>query len=57
MLSGPFPPTLTSHSAVPRGTNTTPTNANRAIPLQRNERRVYEDQILSLGGDMTANER
>ena len=40
--------TLAGHSAVPRGTNTTPSNC---VPIarfesQRNERRVHEDQIL-----------
>ena len=51
--------TLAGHSASPRRTNTTPTNANRATRTasQCNERRVYEDQILCfLGGGMTANE-
>ena len=42
--------TLASYSAVPRGTNSTPTNANRAI--QHNEHRVYKDKILCFSGEI-----
>ena len=50
--------TLANHSAVPRGTNTTPTNANRAIRIaaQRTQG-LRGPNSASLGGDMTANER
>ena len=37
-------PTLADHSAVPRGTNTTPMIAR--FESRRNERRVYKNQIL-----------
>ena len=50
--------TLAGHSAGPRGTNTTPTNANRAIRIavQRTQG-LRGPNSLFLGGDMTANER
>ena len=50
--------TLAGHSAGPRGTNTTPTNANRAIRIavQRTQGLRGPNSVL-LGGDMTANER
>ena len=42
-------PTLAGHSAVPRGTNTTPMNANRAIRIAAQRTQGYEDQILCFG--------
>ena len=50
--------TLASQSAGPRGTNTTPTNANRAIRIavQRTQGLQGPNSVF-LGGDMTANER
>ena len=50
--------TLASHSAVPRGTNATLTNANRAIrtAAQRTQGLRGPNSVF-LGGDMTANER
>ena len=40
-----------------RKPNVTWMNTNRAIESQHNERRVCEDQLCVLEGDMTANER
>ena len=50
--------TLAGHSAGPRGTNTTPTNTNRAIRIaaQRTQGLRGPNSVF-LGGDMTANER
>ena len=50
--------TLASHSAVPRGTNTAPTNANRAtrIAAQRTQGLRGRNSV-SLGRDMPVNER
>ena len=50
--------TLAGHSAGPRGTNTTLTNANRAIRIavQRTHGLRGPNSVF-LGGDMTANER
>ena len=50
--------TLAGHSAGLRGTNTTPTNANRAIRIavQRTQGLRGSNSVF-LGGDMTANER
>ena len=50
--------TLAGHSADPRGTNTTPTNANRAIRIavQRTQGLGGPNSVF-LGGDMTPNER
>ena len=43
--------TLASHSAVPRGTNVTRMNTNRArFESQRKARRVYEHHFLCFGG-------
>ena len=51
--------TLAGHSADPRETNTTPTNANRAIriAIQRTQGLRGPHSVFWGGGDMTANER
>ena len=49
-------PTLAGHSAGPRGTNTTPTNANRAIRIAKQRTQGLRGaNSVFLGGDMTAN--
>ena len=50
--------TLAGHSAGPRGTNTTPTNANHAIRIavQRTQGLRGPNSVF-LGGNVTANER
>ena len=50
--------TLAGHSAVPLGTNTTPTDANRAIRIAaRRTQGLRGPNSVLLGGEMTANER
>ena len=50
--------TLASHSAVPRGTKVTRTNANCAIRIAMQRTQGLRGQsTVFLGGDMTANER
>ena len=50
--------TIAGHSAGPRGTTTTPTNANRTIRIavQRTQGLQGPNSVF-LGGDMTVNER
>ena len=49
--------TLAGHSAGPRGTNITPTNANRAIRTAVQQTQGLRGlNTVFLGGDMTANE-
>ena len=50
--------TLAGHSAGPRGTDTTPTNANRAIRIAAQRTQGLRGPIsVFLAGDMTANAR
>ena len=50
--------TLAGHSAVPRGTNTTPTNANRAIRIAMQRMQgLRGPNYVFLGEHMTAKER
>ena len=49
--------TLAGHPAGPRGTNTTPTNANRAIRITAQRMQGLRGPNSVFRGDMTANER